>query len=128
MNQPQTSNPKDMVNTNTTAIAKPKFHLVEKGKFYFIYENPENWILEDKTKRGLEVREKVQDKEKNTWLEKGIIYDMDGIGHRVNIRTLYPKDSFTFEQVEQDAKIMEKKYLELREMTCPEDIEQLNKE
>jgi hypothetical protein len=119
MSQPQTSNPKDMANANS----RPRFNLVEKGKFYFIYENPENWILEDKTKRGLEVREKAQDKERNTWSEKGIIYDMDGIGHKVNIRVLYPKNAFTFEKVEQDAKIMEKKYLELREMTCPEDIE-----
>jgi hypothetical protein len=119
MSQPRAPNPEDVASPDTASHSK----LVEKGKFYFIYENPQNWILEDKTKRGLEVRERAKDGEKNTMAEKGIIYDMDGRGHKVNIRVLYPKNAFTFEKVEQDAKVMEKKYLELREMTCPEDIE-----
>ncbi len=95
--------------------------LIKKGKFYFIYKDSENWILEDKTKRGLEVKEKTNDPEKNVLSEKGMIYDMDGRGHKMNIRWFYPKNKFSLDEIEHNAQIMEKRYLEIREITCPSD-------
>jgi hypothetical protein len=99
----------------------PSLNMIKKGKFYFIYENSENWILEDKTKRGLEVKEKTNDPQRNVLSDKGMIYDMDGKGSKVNIRWFYPKDKFSLQAIEQDAQIMEKRYLEIREITCPSD-------
>ena len=95
--------------------------LIKKGKFYFIYKDSENWILEDKTKRGLEVKEKTNDPEKNVLSEKGMIYDMDGRGHKMNIRWFYPKNKFSLDEIEHNAQIMEKRYLEIREITCTSD-------
>jgi hypothetical protein len=95
--------------------------LVKKGKFYFIYEDSKNWVLEDKTKRGLEVKEKTFDSAKNVFSDKGMIYDMDGKGIKVNIRWYYPKDKLSIADVEKDAQTMDKRYLELREITCPSD-------
>jgi hypothetical protein len=104
---------------NTLSDYSP--NLIKKGRFYFIYEGIQNWILEDKTKRGLEVKEKSIDDEKKILSEKGIIYDMDGRGHKVNIRWFYPKETFSMQDVEKDANMMEKRYIELREITCPSD-------
>ena len=73
-----------------------------------------NWILEDKTKRGLEVKEKTNDTEKNVLSDKGLIYDMDGKGHKVNIRWFYHKNKFSLNDVEKDAQIMEKQYIEIK--------------
>jgi hypothetical protein len=103
------------------SFSNSNLNLIKKGRFYFIYDAPQQWILEDKTKRGLEVREKSIDKEKNVPSDKGLIYDMDGKGHKVNIRWFYAKDKFSLIDVEKDAQIMEKKYIELREITCPSD-------
>jgi len=50
---------KDAQSSSTSTL-----NLIKKGRFYFIYDNPKQWILEDKTKRGLEVREKSNDTEK----------------------------------------------------------------
>jgi len=58
---------------------------------------------------------------KNVPSDKGMIYDMDGRGHKVNIRWFYSKDTFSIKDVEKDAQIMEKRYTELREITCPSD-------
>jgi hypothetical protein len=107
---------KDMQSSSTSTL-----NFIKKGRFYFIYDDPKQWILEDKTKRGLEVREKSIDTEKNVPSDKGMIYDMDGRGHKVNIRWFYFKDKFSINDVEKDAQIMEKKYTELREITCPSD-------
>ncbi|MGN6622677.1 MAG: hypothetical protein ACTHKK_00865 [Candidatus Nitrosocosmicus sp.] len=46
---------------------------------------------------------------------------MDGRGHKVNIRWFYPKETFSLNDVEKDANLMEKRYIELREITCPSD-------
>jgi hypothetical protein len=96
------------------------FPLIKKGKFFFIFEESSNWILEDKTKRGLEVKEKTNDQEKNVLSDKGLIYDMDGRGHKVNIRWYYPKNKYSVLEVENDAQIMEKQYREIQEITCPD--------
>lgn len=108
-------------NTTPSSSSSSTLTLIKKGKFYFIYDDSKSWILEDKTKRGLEVIEKTNDPEKNVLSEKGMIYDMDGRGHKVNIRWYYPKNEYSLRTIEQDAQIMEKRYVEIREITCPSD-------
>src|SRR2546423_15616746 len=94
---------------------------VKKGQFYFIFEgNESDLILEDKTKRGLEVQERSFDDKYGVESEKGMIYDMDGIGHRVGIRWYFPKDKFTLDKVLDYAKEMEERYRKIREETCPD--------
>jgi hypothetical protein len=99
--------------------------IIRQGQFYFIYESNDNdcLILEDKTKRGLEVRERVIDENYGVEVEveKGMIYDMDGIGHRVGIRWNFPKTKYSFENVIKIAEQLEARYKALRELTCPED-------
>ena len=46
---------------------------------------------------------------------------MDGIGHWVPIRWFFPKKQYQIEKVLEHAEAMEKKYKELRELTCPDD-------
>ena len=77
--------------------------------------------MEDKTKRGLEVRERVMDEKYGVEAERGIIHDMDGIGHKIGIRWYFPQAQFTVEQVVERAEEMEKRYRAIREMTCPDD-------
>jgi hypothetical protein len=103
------------------SLSSSTLSLVKKGRFYFIYEEPTFWVLEDKTKRGLEVKEKTFDSDKGVVSEKGMIYDMDGKGIKVNIRWHYPKDKHSIEEVEKNAQTMERRYIELREITCPSD-------
>ena len=98
--------------------------LLKKGQFYFIYQDNENdeFVLEDKTKRGLEMREKEMDvSKKEVNVELGIIYDLDGIGHKVPIRWIFPKTIYKLDDVEKKAEEIEKKYTAMREMTCPDD-------
>ncbi len=77
--------------------------------------------MEDKTKRGLAVKETSIDEKLGVRADKGMIHDMDGIGHWVPIRWYFSKDSFGLKQVLIHAEAMEKKYAELRELTCPDD-------
>ena len=79
--------------------------------------------MEDKTKRGLTVKERSLDEKLNVEAEKGMIYDMDGIGHWVSIRWFFPKSQFDLDQVLVHAEAMDKRYIELRELTCPDDDE-----
>jgi hypothetical protein len=95
--------------------------ILKKGVFYFIKDNESNIILEDKTKRGLTVRETSIDEKINVKSDKGMIHDMDGIGHWVPIRWYFSKDLYDLSDVTSHAEAMEKKYLELRELTCPDD-------
>jgi hypothetical protein len=98
---------------------------IRQGQFYFIYEGNDNTdlILEDKTKRGLEVREHTIDENYGVEVEvdKGMIYDMDGVGHSVGIRWNFPKAKYTLEHVTKIAEQLEARYKALRELTCPED-------
>jgi hypothetical protein len=115
-----------MVPTESQTSASPSSNssslpLIKKGRFYFIFEDASYWVLEDKTKRGLEVKEKTNDPDKNVLSDKGVIYDMDGRGHKVNIRWFYPKNEFSVHEVENNAQIMEKRYREIQEITCPSD-------
>ena len=95
--------------------------IVKKGQFYFIYDSNPDLILEDKTKRGLEVCERALDDKYGVEADKGMIYDMDGAGHEVGIRWYFPQSKFTFDHVEKIAQELDARYRAIREMTCPDD-------
>ena len=97
--------------------------ILKKGSFYFIKDGNTDLILEDKTKRGLQIKEHSLDEKLQVEADKGMIHDMDGIGHRVTIRWFFPKTKFKLENVLVHAETMEKKYTKLRELTCPDDTE-----
>lgn len=95
---------------------------LRKGKFYFIYDDGNlNHVLEDKTKRGLEVRERNNDEKYNVDADKGMIHDVDGIGHKIGIRWYFPKSKYQLEEVMKLAEEMEASYKAIQEMTCPDD-------
>jgi len=95
--------------------------VLQKGSFYFIKDGKTDLILEDNTKRGLEIKETSLDETLNVQADKGMIHDMDGIGHWVVIRWYFSKDSFELSQVIIHAEALEEKYTKLRELTCPDD-------
>ncbi len=99
--------------------------LISKGQFYFIFESSNDdgpiFILEDKTKRGLEVREKGYNIERQVETDVGIIYNLDGIATKVNIRWYFPQTRFSIKDVQKIGEELEKKYKAIREMTCPDD-------
>ena len=105
-----------------TTNSTPEPLLIKKGRFYFIFEDSQFLILVDKTKRGLEVRDTITDENSKVVYERGIIYDMEGTGHKVVKRWFYPKIQYSQEFVTVAAERMEKKYNEIREMTCPDDL------
>ena len=95
--------------------------ILKKGVFYIIKDSTDDLIMEDKTKRGLTVKERSIDEKLNVEAEKGMIHDMDGIGHWVPIRWFFPKNQFDIDKVLVYAEAMDKKYKDLRELTCPDD-------
>ena len=95
--------------------------VLKKGSYYFIKDGKTDLVLEDNTKRGLEIKETSVDEKLNVKADKGMIHDMDGIGHWVPIRWFFAKDSFELSQVVIHAEAMEEKYIKLRELTCPDD-------
>jgi hypothetical protein len=97
--------------------------ILKKGSFYIIKEGSESLIVEDRTKRGLTVQDSSIDENTCVLADKGRIHDMDGIGHWVPIRWYFPKKDYDFQKVLAHAEKMEKKYTELRELTCPDDQE-----
>lgn len=96
-------------------------NLVKKGQFYFIYDMSPHLVLEDKTKRGLEVREHVIDEKYGVEADRGMIHDMDGIGHKVGIRWYFPQSKYTLDQVVKIAEEIEARYKAIRDITCPDD-------
>jgi hypothetical protein len=94
---------------------------IKKGQFYFIHDMEDYFIMEDKTKLGLEVRERSLDPKYGTDYESGIIYDGGGRGHKVGIRWYFPKSKFALDEVVKFAEEMNERYLAIREMTCPDD-------
>ncbi len=94
--------------------------VLKKGSFYFIKDGHTDFIMEDKTKRGLTVKDTSIDDKLSVKSDKGMIHDMDGIGHWVPIRWYFSKDSYDLSQIMVHAEAMEKKYTELRELTCPD--------
>jgi len=97
--------------------------ILKKGSFYFIKDGKTHFIMEDKTKRGLTVKERSLDEKLKVEAEKGMIHDLDGIGHWVPIRWFFPKSEFDLDKILVHAEAMENKYKELRELTCPDDDE-----
>jgi len=95
--------------------------VLKKGSFYYIKDGNDDFILEDKTKRGLTVKDTSIDEKLNVKADKGMIHDMDGIGHWVPIRWYFSKALFDLKKISEYAEVMEKKYIELRELTCPDD-------
>jgi hypothetical protein len=95
--------------------------ILQKGSFYFIKDGGADFIMEDKTKRGLTVKETSTDEKLNVKADKGMIHDMDGIGHWVPIRWYFSKTQFDLKKISEYAEAMEKKYTEIRELTCPDD-------
>lgn len=94
-----------------------------KGKFYFIYDDGTfNYVLEDKTKRGLEVRERKNDEKYNVEADIGMIHDADGIGHKIGIRWYFPKSKYPLEDVVKIANEFETRYKAIQELTCPDDV------
>ena len=77
------------------------------------------YVLEDKTKLGLLVSETITE-DLDVTVDKGVIYDMEGIGHTVTIRWFFPKGGFEIGDVLRRAQAMEEKYIQLRELTCPD--------
>ena len=96
-------------------------HILKNGSFYYIKDGGADFILEDKTKRGLTVKDTSIDEKLNVKADKGMIHDMDGIGHWVPIRWYFSKALFDLKKISEYAEVMEKKYVELRELTCPDD-------
>jgi hypothetical protein len=94
---------------------------IKKGQFYFIHDTSDQFIMEDKTKLGLEVRERYLDPKYGADCESGIIYDGRGTGHKVGIRWYFPKSTFSLDRVIKFAEEMNERYLAIREMTCPND-------
>jgi len=96
-------------------------NLVKKGQFYYIYDKSPYLILEDKTKRGLEVRDHVTDEKYGVDADRGMIHDMDGVGHKVVIRWYFPQPKYTLDHVIRIAEEMESRYKAIRDVTCPGD-------
>ena len=86
--------------------------VLKKGTFYFIKDSDDELVMEDKTKRGLSVKETSVDEKLNVKADKGMIHDMDGIGHWVPIRWYFPKDLYDLTAVSTHAETMEKKSTE----------------
>jgi hypothetical protein len=95
--------------------------ILKKGAYYTIRDGQDDIIMEDRTKRGLTLREHSVDEKLQVMADKGMIHDMDGIGHFVPIRWYFPKSKYGLDHVLVHAESMEKKYAELRELTCPDD-------
>ena len=93
--------------------------LLKRAQFYFIYDGDgQNFIVEDKTKRGLPVVESSIDN--NVIADNGRFYDGNGSGHVVPIRWYFPKNDYTFEQVCKFADTLDNRYREIMEDTCPD--------
>ena len=94
--------------------------IIKKGIFYAILDGASDIIMEDKTKRGLTVQERSIDEKYGVNSDKGMIHDMDGIGHKVGIRWYFPKNEYEFDKVLEHATEMEQRYRKIREETCPD--------
>lgn len=95
--------------------------VVEQGAFYTITDRGDAYVLLDRTKRGLECRERSTDESTGVEADKGVIYDKDGVGHFMPIRWYYIKDVHGISDVTSHAASIENHYTKLREITCPDD-------
>jgi hypothetical protein len=67
------------------------------------------------------VRENGFDEKHGVQADKGIIYDLNGTGHKVGIRWYFPKSEYRLDRVIKIAEEMELRYKAIREITCPDD-------
>ena len=108
--------------SNVTDSSDPNGHtILKEGSFYAITDEHDAYVLHDRTKRGLEVRERSVDEKTGVMADKGMIYGMDGIGHLVAIRWRYDKSAHDISDVKDHADIIERRYEEIRNVTCPDD-------
>jgi hypothetical protein len=96
-------------------------NLLRTGRFYSIYETRDYLIMEDKTKSGLEVRERYFDAKYGTYCDSGIIYDGGGTGYKVGIKWYFSKITFSLDQIVKFGEALNERYNAIREMTCPDD-------
>ena len=96
-------------------------NLLRTGRFYSIYETRDHLIMEDKTKSGLEVRERYFDAKYGTYCDSGIIYDVGGTGYKVGIKWYFSKITFSLDQIVKFGEALNERYNAIREMTCPDD-------
>ncbi len=75
--------------------------------------------MEDKTKRGLTVKETSIDEKLNVKADKGMIHDMDGVGHWVPIRWYFSKNRFDLNKVSEYAEAMEKNTPKYENLPAP---------
>jgi hypothetical protein len=95
--------------------------VLKKGRFYFIYDgDSENFVIEDRTKRGLPVVEYAIDTSVGVMAEKGRFYDANGRGHVISIRWYFPKLNYTLVQVCKFADALDGRYMAIMEETCPD--------
>lgn len=95
--------------------------LLRTGRFYSIYETHDHLIMEDKTKSGLEVRERYFDAKYGTDCDSGIVYDGGGTGYKVGIKWYFRKITFNLDQIVKFGEDLDERYNAIREMTCPDD-------
>jgi hypothetical protein len=96
-------------------------NLLRTGRFSSIYETRDHLIMEDKTKSGLEVRERYFDAKYGTYCDSGIIYDGGGTGYKVGIKWYFSKITFRLDQIVKFGEALNERYNAIREMTCPDD-------
>jgi hypothetical protein len=94
---------------------------IKSGRFYSIYEKLSLLVMEDLTKRGLEVRDRYFDNKYGVECDSGIIYDGNGTGHKVGIRWYFPKSKFILDEIVKFAEDINQRYKAIREETCPDD-------
>jgi len=110
----------NQVDMKKIAMSEEK-NLLKKGRFYFVYGNDaQNFVVEDKTKRGLPVLECSIDDNAGINADKGKFYDANGRGHVVPIRWYFPKVKYTLDQVYDFAGKLENRYQLIMDDTCPD--------
>lgn len=118
--EPETENANFLSVDHKKAMSEEK-KLLKRGRFYFIYDDdPQNFVVEDKTKRGLPVLENSIDENAGIKADKGKFYDANGRGHVVPIRWYFPKEKYTLDQVYNFADKLENRYRVIMEDTCPD--------
>ena len=105
--EPETENANFLSDDHEKIALSEEKNLLKRGRFYFIYgDDPQNFVVEDKTKRGLSL--------------KGRFYDANGRGHVVPIRWYFPKDKYTLDLVYNFADKLENRYQIIMDDTCPD--------
>ncbi|HEY7227491.1 MAG TPA: hypothetical protein VH481_05135 [Nitrososphaeraceae archaeon] len=96
-------------------------NLVKRGQFYCIYDSgSKNFVLEDRTRRGLPIVENSMDTEIGLRTDIGRVYDANGRGHVMPIRWYFPKETYTLEQVCKFGDNLDNRYKDIMEDTCPD--------